>query len=66
MLDYTPFTRDAVIGELDPLKGLASVEKLAINAVMAGCRPDYFPILIAAVQAIAEPEFNLRVCPNNG
>lgn len=60
MLDYAPFARDAVIGELDPLKGLASVEKLAINAVMAGCRPDYFPILIAAVQAIADPEFNLR------
>ena len=60
MLDYAPFARDAVIGELDPLKGLASVEKLAINALMAGCRPDYFPILIAAVQAIAEPEFNLR------
>ena len=42
MLDYAPFARDAVIGELDPLKGLATVEKLAINAVMAGCRPDYF------------------------
>ena len=60
MLDYAPFARDAVIGELDPLKETATVEKLAINAVMAGCRPDYFPILIAAVQAIAEPDFNLR------
>ncbi|MBC8452148.1 MAG: hypothetical protein H8D70_02885, partial [Rhodospirillaceae bacterium] len=50
----------AVIGELDPLKGVASVEKIAVNAVMAGCRPDYFPIVLAAVQAIAEPDFNLR------
>ena len=60
MLDYAPLSRDSVIGELEPLKGQATVEKLAINAVMAGCRPDYFPILIAAVEAISEPEFNLR------
>lgn len=60
MLDFSPMSRDAVIGELDPLKGVASVEKIAVNAVMAGCRPDYFPIVLAAVQAIAEPEFNLR------
>lgn len=60
MLDYSPLSRDVVIGELDPLKGLASVEKIAINAVMAGCRPDYFPIVVAAVQCIAEVEFNLR------
>jgi len=60
MLDFSPMSRDAVIGELDPLKGVASVEKIAVNAVMAGCRPDYFPIVLAVVQAIAEPEFNLR------
>ena len=60
MLDYAPLGRNVVISELEPLKGLATVEKLAINAVMAGCRPDYFPILIAAVEAISEPEFNLR------
>ncbi len=60
MLDFSPLSRDVVIGELDPLKGVASVEKIAVNAVMAGCRPDYFPIVLAAVQAIAEPEFNLR------
>jgi len=60
MLDYAPLSRDSIIGELEPLKGQATVEKLAINAVMAGCRPDYFPILIAAVEAISEPEFNLR------
>jgi hypothetical protein len=60
MLDYSPLSRDVMIGELDPLKGVASIEKIAINAVMAGCRPDYFPIVLAAVQAISEPEFNLR------
>ena len=51
---------DAVLGELDPLKGLATVEKVAANAVMAGCRPEYFPVVLAAVRAIADPAFNLR------
>ena len=51
---------DAVLGELDPLKGLATVEKVAANAVMAGCRPEFLPVVIAAVRAIADPAFNLR------
>ena len=51
---------DAVLGELDPLKGLATVEKVAANAVMAGCRPEYLPVVLAAVRAIADPAFNLR------
>ncbi len=60
MLDYSPRGRDETLGDLDPLKGMATVEKIAVNAVMAGCRPDYFPVVLAAVEAIAEPEFNLR------
>ena len=52
--------RDAVLAELDPLKGLATVEKVAANAVMAGCRPEHLPVVIAAVRAIADPAFNLR------
>jgi len=39
--------------------GIATVEKIAINAVMAGCRPDYFPVVLAAVKAICSPDFNL-------
>jgi len=35
------------------------VEKIAANAVMAGCRPEYMPVLIAAVQAVADPAFDL-------
>lgn len=60
MLRYTDRPRYEVVGELDPLKGQATVEKIAVNAVMAGCRPEYLPIVIAAVEAIAEPDFNLR------
>ena len=51
---------DEVLGELDPLKGLATVEKVAVNAVMAGCRPEHLPVVIAAVRAIADRTFNLR------
>ncbi|MBI2986348.1 MAG: hypothetical protein HYY45_06230 [Deltaproteobacteria bacterium] len=37
-----------------------SLEKLAINAVMAGCLPEYMPVLVAAVEAMTEPKFNLH------
>ena len=37
----------------------ATVEKIAINAVMAGCKPEYMPVLIAAVEAVTEPKLNL-------
>jgi len=48
-----------VIGTLPPKQGQATVEKIAANAVMAGCKPEYMPVLIACVQAVAEPGFNL-------
>jgi hypothetical protein len=60
MLRCTPLPREQVLGALDPLKGLATVEKVAVNAVMAGCRPEYLPAVIAAVEAVADPQFNLR------
>ncbi|HTY78345.1 MAG TPA: hypothetical protein VMI34_11055 [Candidatus Bathyarchaeia archaeon] len=52
--------RHAVLGEMEPLGGVASVEKIAASAVMAGCQPDHFPVVLASIQAILEPEFNLR------
>ena len=48
-----------VVAVLPPLRGLATLRKLAICAVMAGCLPDYFPILVAATEAVMEPQFNL-------
>ncbi len=48
-----------VVGEIPPNWGAATVEKLAINAVMAGCLPAYFPVVVAAVEAMADPAFNL-------
>ncbi|MHB8578172.1 MAG: hypothetical protein ACYDCQ_22910, partial [Dehalococcoidia bacterium] len=59
MLRWTDRDPHEVIGVLPPRQGEATVEKIAINAVMAGCLPRYLPVLIAAITAIADPEFNL-------
>lgn len=48
-----------VVATLAPKRGLATVEKIAANAVMAGCKPEYMPLLIACVQAVGDPRFNL-------
>src|SRR5215468_5066957 len=58
-LGRTDRDRREVVAVLPPRQGEATVEKLAINAVMAGCRPEYFPVLLAAVEAVAESPFNL-------
>ena len=59
MLDAT--TRDAqdLVALVPPYDGAATVEKVAINAVMAGCPAKVFPIVLAAVEAACEPEFAL-------
>ena len=49
-----------VLGEVEPLRGEATVEKIAANAVMAGCRPQHFPVVLAAVEAVLDPAFNMR------
>ena len=48
-----------VIGTLAPKHGHATIEKIATNAVMAGCKPEYMPVIIACVKAVADPKFNL-------
>ena len=50
---------DMVLGEMGPMLGIATVEKVAVNAVMAGCLPDHMPLVIAAAKAIADPRFDL-------
>ena len=48
-----------LIGIVPPRLGVASVEQIAVNAVMAGCRPQHMPVLITAVEAMLEARFNL-------
>lgn len=49
-----------VLGVVPPRMGIATVEAVAINAAMAGCRPEYMPVVIAAVEAILDERFDLR------
>ncbi len=49
-----------IVARVAPGFGAATVERIAINAVMAGCEPAYLPVVIAAVDAMAAPEFNLQ------
>jgi hypothetical protein len=48
-----------VVASLPPTWAEATVEKVAVNAVMAGCRPEYLPVVLAAVRAAAREAFNL-------
>ena len=50
---------DRSLGAMPPLWRLATLEKLAVNAVMAGCEPAAFPLVVAAVEAMLDPSFNL-------
>lgn len=49
---------DEALGVLPPKYGEATVEKVAINAVLAGCRPAYMPVIEAAVEAMIDDSFN--------
>ena len=57
MLAGTGRQPDEVIGLVPPDLVPASVEKIAINAVLAGCKPEYLPVVIAAVEAALQDEF---------
>lgn len=60
MLRGTRRQPQEVVMVMEPGFGLATVEKVAINAVMAGCRPAHFPILLAALDCLAQPQLNHR------
>ena len=47
-------TPERELGAVPPRNGIATLEKLAINAVMAGCRPEYFPVITTAIAAMLE------------
>jgi thiol-disulfide isomerase/thioredoxin len=49
-----------VLGAMPPNMGEVTVEKVAINAVMAGCRPDYLPVVLTAVEAVLSDAFNVH------
>ena len=48
-----------IVGELPERRRQITAEKVAANAVMAGCKPEYMPVVLAAAEAMLAPEFNL-------
>jgi hypothetical protein len=59
MLTGSKRSAQEVIAVLPPKMGSGTVEKIAVNAVMAGCLPEYMPVIIAAVEAAADERFKL-------
>jgi hypothetical protein len=60
MLDGTARDPQEVLGLAPPDLAPATVEKVAINAVMAGCKPEYLPVVLAAVEAVLEEQFAMH------
>ncbi len=60
IIDYVKRDPHEVIGIIAPRDGVATIENIAINCVMAGCKPEYAPIVIAVLEAICEEKFNLN------
>jgi len=60
MLDGTEREPSDIVATVPPDLTEASVEKVAINAVMAGARPEYFPVILTALEAVCTDEFNMH------
>lgn len=58
MLSGTSRSPNEVIGKMKPKLGTATIEKIAINAVMAGARPEYLPVIITAMEIILDPDYD--------
>lgn len=50
---------DLVLGAMGPGHGVATIEKVAVASVMAGCLPEYMPLVLASVKAVIDPVFDL-------
>jgi hypothetical protein len=59
MLAATTRPPDEVVGQVAPKNGTATVEKIAVNAVMAGAKPEYFPVILAAMDGLVDKHFDL-------
>jgi hypothetical protein len=60
MLSGTTRRPDEVIGLIPPNLSECTVEKAAANAVMAGCRPEYFPVVLAVIETALDPRFSMH------
>lgn len=60
MLEATRRDPDELIGAVPPAKGRATVRSVAIHALMAGCKPEYLPVVLGGIALILREEFNLN------
>jgi hypothetical protein len=60
MLGGTTRKANEVLGLIPPNLAECTVEKAAVNAVLAGCRPEYFPVVLATIGAALKPEFSMH------
>jgi hypothetical protein len=60
MLRSSGLRSETVVADFPSRNAAVTAEKIAINAVMAGCKPDYMPVVVAAVKALASPELVLH------
>jgi hypothetical protein len=68
MLAHTTRDRGETLGPIPPRMRIVTLEKIAINAVMAGCRPEYFPVVLAAVEAVLDENcrlYGIQTATNN-
>ena len=60
MLSGTSRSPYEIVGKVPPKQGMATIEKIAINAVMAGAKPEYLPVIIAAMEALTDKDYDSR------
>lgn len=58
MVSASGLDGDHLLGTIGPMLGAATVERIAANAVMAGCLPDHLPVVVAVVRALCRPELD--------
>ena len=58
-IEFSGKNRDDIIAVLPPRSGKATVEKIAVNSVMAGCIPQFMPVIQQSINAVSHPKFNL-------
>ena len=59
-LKFTDLPQDTVLGQAQPDNRIATVWNAAVNGVMAGCKPEYMPVMVAAIQAMCDEEYGVE------
>ncbi|EED36242.1 thiol-disulfide oxidoreductase domain protein [Luminiphilus syltensis NOR5-1B] len=60
MLAAAGLSEDTILGSVPSRRKTVSANIAASNAVMAGCRPEYFPLVVTAIEAVFDPAFNVN------